>query len=96
MRAPTPNQWKYQSLAKSLAERFRCDQDFLEELLLHAFDKVYVMGQTDSTTANEHIATGVEIGFHIARPAVSVIDFSDILPEVFEHIKHRWRNGLCH
>ena len=101
MRIPTPNQWRYQGLAESLAQMIRRDPDLLsqpellEEFLLHSFDKVYGMGQSDPASTNEHIAVGVEIGLRIARPVVPVTDLSDI-PEVFEHTKRRWRDGSCH
>jgi hypothetical protein len=101
MRIPTPNQWRFEGLAESVAQMVRRDPDLLsqpgmlEEFLLHAFDKVYAMGQSDPASVDEHVATGVEIGLKIARPVVPVTDLSDI-PEVFERAKDRWRDGSCH
>jgi len=86
MKIPTLNQWKYQGLAESLAQIIKRNPDLLsqselmEEFILHAFDKVYVMGQLDST---------------IVPAVVPVTDLTDI-PEIFEHAKRRWRDGLCH
>jgi len=86
MRIPTPNQWRFQGLAESLAQIIRRDPDMvshpelLEEFLLHAFDRVYGMGQIDPI---------------VALPVVPVTDLSDI-PEIFEHAKYRWREGSCH
>jgi hypothetical protein len=86
MRIPTQNQWKFQGLAESLAQMIKRDPDIvsnnglLEEFLLHAFDKVYGMGQTDPIADSS---------------AVPVTDLSDI-PELFERAKDRWRDGSCH
>jgi hypothetical protein len=86
MRIPTQNQWKFQKLAESLSHMIRRDPDvvsnngLLEEFLLHALDKVYKMGQSDPITSNT---------------AIPVTDLSGI-PELFERIRDRWRDGSCH
>lgn len=85
MKIPTPNQWRFQGLAESLVQIIRRNPDIvshaelLEEFLLHAFDKVYGMGQVDPV---------------VAPQLVPVTDLSDV-PEVFEHAKDRWKEGLC-
>jgi len=101
MRIPTQNQWRFEGLAESIAQVVRRDPDILsqpgmlEEFLLHAFDKVYDMGKNDPESLHKNVEMGVEIGIRIARPIVPVTDLSDI-PEVFEHAKERWREGICH
>jgi len=101
MRIPTPDQWRYEGLAESLAKMIRQDPDFLtqeerlEEFLLDAFDKVYRMGQNDPAAAHENITKGIEVGLRIARPVISVTDLSG-MPEILERIKERWKTGSCH
>lgn len=101
MRIPTPDQWRYEGLAESLASMVRQDSDFLtqegrlEDFLLNAFDKVYGMGRDDPAAKNKHVTMGVEIGLRIAQPVIPVTDLSG-LPEILERIKDRWRSGSCH
>lgn len=78
MKIPTPDQWRYESLAESLANMLARDPDkrgeeMMKDLILHAFDRVYAMG----------LAQGAP------RPtAFPVTDLTHI-PEIFARVKER-------
>jgi hypothetical protein len=99
MRPPTPDQWRYQGLAESLAQIIRkdpfliSDPGALEDRLLYVLNKVYEMGKLDPEAVNKHVITGVEIGRQIAESAISVTDLSHI-PEIRERINKR-KDELC-